>query len=662
MRARIVLILIGLTMLWSLVIARAAYLQLFPNARFKSLQKRQFDTVITLNPRRGDVLDRNGHELAVSTVVYSMFADPKIIEQPRKVAKQLAKILHEPAAQVQEKLMGRSRRFVWVARKIDKAMRDSIAEMKVRGLGFIEESSRVYPNDRLLSQTLGFVGEDGQGLEGLELKYNEEMQATKKKVALQRDARGRPLIVNGQVFNQAPDGSDIQLTIDREMQFVLEQELGQVVKDSEADSAVGIVLDAQTSEILAMSASPSFDPNHAGDFLPDRRRARPITDAFEPGSTMKAFLIAGAMSKGLIEPNTRINTENGKFKIGKRTINEADAHHRFASLTVAEVLKYSSNVGAAKIGLKMGDKNLLETLKLFGFGERTGVDLPGEARGIIQALPWREHLLANVAFGQGIAVTALQVANGYATIANGGYLRQPYLVKAVRDHETGEFTETKPKTLRRVLSDDVVAKMRLMLTAVTSDEGTGKPARVPGFPVAGKTGTAQKVDPNGRGYMKGGFVSSFAGFIPANDPRFVIYIAVDHPRKDHFGGSVAGPVFSQVAKFAVRRAGLAPVMTMAEAAKNNPVEEVKTLGNQVVTAAAGAVGAPVPGSTPLPQPMNGVVPDLAGLTLREVLGRVNGTAMQVKVLGQGFVTHTQPSIGTKLPPNGELTVYLSHDR
>ena len=672
MRARIVLILIALTCLWTLVIGRAAYLQLWPNSRLKSMQKRQFETVVTLNPRRGDVLDRNGHELAVSMTTYSLFADPKIIEQPKAVTKSLAKILKLQPAQISDKLKNRKKRFVWIQRKIDKDSHDKIVEMKVRGLGFIEESERVYPNDRLLSQTLGFVGGDGQGLEGLELKYNSELQAERKKVSVARDARGRPLIVNGQVFTQAPDGADIQLTIDREMQFMLEQELAGVVREHEADAAVGLILDAQTSEILAMGSAPTFDSNRAQEFSPDRRRARAVTDAFEPGSTMKTFLIAGALSQGILEPNSKINTEGGQLKIGKRTINEADAKHRFDSLTVSEILAYSSNVGAAKIGMKMGDKKLDETLRSFGFGERTGIDFPGEARGITQPLPWHEHLLANVAFGHGIAVTALQVANAYAVIANGGFLRQPYLVKAVRDHESGEVVDSKPKTIRRVLSDQVVSKMRVMLAGVTADGGTGVNARVPGFPVAGKTGTAQKVNPNGRGYLKGGYVSSFAGFLPANDPRFVIYVAVDHPRKNYYGGSVAAPAFSRLAQFAVRRAGLAPVLITADNLVPQGTirgdfdgidEDPKRVGAAAsVKKAAAAVAVIPPVAATDPQPMGAIVPDLAGLTLREVMSRVSGTNVTVKVQGQGFVTHTVPTIGSKLNANSELTVFLSHDR
>ena len=680
------------------MIARAAFLQVLPNSRLKALQKRQFETVVTLNPRRGDVLDRNGKELAVSMTSYSLFADPKLIEEPRQVSRMLARELSLPIKQVYEKMRDRKKRFIWVQRRIDGPAHDSILAMKIRGLGFIEESQRIYPNDRLLSQTLGFVGGEGQGLEGIELGYNDSLQAAQKKFSVRRDARGRPLIVNGQVFNQAPDGNDVQLTIDREMQFVLEQELSQAVRVNAADSAVGVVLDAQTSEVLAIGSAPSFDPNHVGDFSVETRRNRAVTDSFEPGSTMKTFVIAGAMSRGLVEPNTKFDCEGGSMRIGKRTIHEATVKETFKILTVSEILAKSSNVGIAKVAFKMGPDAVLQTLKNFGFGEKTGVDLPGEAHGIIQSLPWHEHLLANVAFGQGITATPLQIANAYAAIANGGWLKQPSIVKAIRDHESGDVTDTKTKAPQRVLNEEYIAKMRLMLRAVTSDLGTGSQIKVPGFPVAGKTGTAQKVDPHGRGYMKNGYVSSFAGFLPANDPRFVIYVAVDNPRKGHFGGEVAGPIFVNVAKFAVRHAGLSPVliteqnrvptehlvrdadpaatdrkaiqdadmemaqsMDQAQPARTTliPLRMAVVSGASILPTATAKVNGPASGLSGGVEPIGSIVPDMAGLTLREVLSRVSGSGVNVHIRGQGFVTRTVPAFGARLSQTKDLEVYLS---
>lgn len=681
MRSRIVFILIALTSLWALMIARAAYLQVLPNERLQALQRRQFETVVKLNPRRGDVLDRNGHELAVSMTKYSLYADPKIIEAPRRTAQMLAREIKMAPKAIEEKLRQKKKRFVWIGRLLSKEARDAIDGWHIRGLGFVEESQRVYPNDRLLSQVLGFVGEDGQGLEGLESKYNEQLQGESVKVNMRKDARGRPLIINGQIFNQVPDGSDIQLTIDRELQFMLEQELADAMTVHDADSAVGVILDAQTSEILAMSSAPTFDLNRSGDFSPERRRNRAVTDAFEPGSTLKTFVIAGAMARGLIEPNSKFDCEGGVMRIGKRVIHEAETHEKFGQLTVTEILAHSSNVGATKIGFKLGAEGVRESLKSFGFGERTGVDLPGEAKGIMQALPWHEHLLANISFGHGVTASALQIANAYAVIANGGYLKQPYIVKTVFDHESNEKIEkadAKSRSIRRVLTDDQVAKMRIMLTNVTSDFGNSANARVPGFPVAGKTGTAQKVNPNGRGYIRGGYISSFAGFLPANDPKFVIYVALDHPKKGYYGSAVAAPVFSRIAKFAVRRAGLAPVLinqdNVISQARREPAQEKTRVRPIEDFAPGGAVAAQRPkskdagsalrasavDSLTAVDPIGERVPDLTGLTAREVMARVSGTDIRVRLHGQGYVSRTSPEFGAELAKSKskELNVYL----
>ncbi len=695
MRSRIVVLLAFLALLWSVLIGRAAYLQLIPDVRLQSLQKRQFETIVTLNARRGDVLDRNGHELAVSMTTYSVFADPKLIQEPAKVRRILWRSLAMSPKQIDFVLKTKKKRFVWVQRHIDRNQKDLIEhdlkEQHLRGIGFVEESKRVYPNDKLLAQTLGFVGENEGGLEGLELKYNLELQAGHKKVALKKDARGRPLLIGGQMFEQAPDGADVELTIDRELQFVLEQELAATVAKHEADSAVGVVLDAQTSEILAMASSPTFDPNHASDFSFDRKRNKAVTDSFEPGSTMKSFIIAGALQRHIVEPNTLFDCQGGTMKIGKRTIHEAMATEKFHMLTAAQILAYSSNVGAAKIAFKLGEDNVSQILHDFGFGDRTGIDLPGESRGIVQARPWSDILLANVGFGHGVAVTPLQIANAYAAIANGGTLHKPYIVKAIRDAESQEITDTKPTAIRQVMSAEAAAKMRLMLAGVTSGDGTGLAARVPGFPVAGKTGTAQKVMPGGKGYMKGGYIASFAGFLPANDPKFVIYIAVDHPRKEYYGAAVAAPVFSRIAKFAVRRAGLSPVLitesdvTKAADLATNEVDPVDGSIDASVTrnARAAAIALanvkPKPSLDDAPTPAalaaTGVelatvrapildasssVPNLEGLTLREVISRVTGTGVEVRVHGEGIVSKTIPAPGSAFASSKELNVYLTH--
>lgn len=683
MKSRIVVLLIFVTLLWSMMLSRAAFLQLWPNERLQSLQKRQFETVVTLKSRRGDIVDRKGNELAVSSAAYSLFADPKVMENKPAIAKQIAPLIGVSPKEIMSKIKSKTNRFVWLQRKLEPQVREQIENLKIHGLGFIEETRRIYPNESLLAHVLGFVGSDGKGLEGIEAEANETLEGGHTKVSMQRDAHGRPLIVNGQLFHQLPDGSEVQLTIDRDLQYMLERELAETVRVHEANHAVGVILDAQTSEILAMANTPLFDSNNAANVAPNVRRNRAVTDSFEPGSTLKAFTIASALKDGWLEPNTKIDCQGGRMQIGKRVIREAENNdkHRFGMLTSSEILAYSSNVGAAKIAFRLGPEKLRQTLSEFGFGAKTDVDLPGESRGIMRSLPWGELQFSNIAFGQGITVTPLQIANAYAAVANGGWLKRPYIVKRVRDVASGEVVDTQPKTLGHPLNAEQAMKMKLMLMGVTMKDGTGYVARVAGFPVAGKTGTAQKVDPNGRGYIKGGYISSFAGFLPANDPKFVIYIAVDQPRKGYYGTTVAAPVFARIAKFAVRQYGLNPVLfseedvikkpEIRELASRTKVEqdneklsksssvggtEQVSVANNASVAAATAIAAG--GDHVSSAGVASVVPNLNGLSLREVMLRLQGQGVPLKIHGHGFVSSTRPLPGTTLKDGDELSLYL----
>ncbi len=657
--------------LWTILVFRAAWIQLIPNARLEALKRRQFETTITLGHRRGDILDRNGNELAASATAWSLFADPKLIRDPKKVSRQLAEIFHPSrrtyeqkriAKVIYERIRGGKKRFVWIERQMELRDKLAIQKLKIKGLGFIDEPKRVYPNEKLMANVLGFVGQEGRGLEGLELRLNETLSGARKEVAFQKDARGRPLLMNGQLFTEAPDGASIQLTIDRDLQFFVERELHEAIVEHEASAATAIVLDAQTSEILAMATLPTFNANEGGKAKPEHRRNRAITDMFEPGSTMKTFVMAAAIERKMIEPNTKVFGENGSYKIGKRIIREADTKHNFGWITATEALAYSSNVGSTKIAQIVGEQELRQTYLRFGFGEQSGVDLPGEARGVLLPLPWRDHLLANVSFGHGISATALQVANAYASLANGGWLKRPYILKSIRDPETGTITEGKPKSIRRVLGDEAASKVRLMLSATTIGEGTGTNARVPGFPVAGKTGTAQRVLENGRGYEAGAYISSFAGFLPANEPKFVIFVSLDRPQKNYYGGAVAAPVFSRIARFAVSRAGLSPVLISAknviasDAAfkARNPKAEALAWRAERGLAAEEVQSTHVPfadiANTAIasfndlvkPEDTSGsVVPDVLGLSLREAMESLgsNGISWRsVSPRGQGFVT------------------------
>ena len=655
MKARIITLFIFICFLWTLLIVRAAYLQFLPNDKLTTLQNRQFQTVVTLPARRGNIYDKDGKELAMSAPSYSLYADPKMIGEKKKTADAVGKIINQSTREVFQKIKDDTKRFVWIDRLLDTTSAEKIRNLKIKGLGLVEDWKRVYPNDSLLGSTLGFIGKEGQALEGIELFHDRALRGEKKKVITRRDARGRPLVQDGLLFTENPQGKDLKLTIDSDLQYFVESELAQSVKHHEAAGGWVVVLDAKTSAIRAIASAPGFDPNNPQAYSPAVRRNRAVTDTFEPGSTLKSFVLAQAIDAGVVKPNTKIFCENGHFRIGKRVIREAEADHSHATITVSEVLAYSSNIGTSKVALMMGDDRLKKGLQLFGFGERSGVDLPGEAKGITVRLPWSDHLLANVSFGQGITATPLQLANAYAAIANGGLLNRPYIVESAADVETGEVEVTKPQTIRRVISADTAAKMRLMLVGVTGDKGTGVSARVPGYLVGGKTGTAQKIKTVGKGYMKGGYIGSFGGFIPANDPQFVIFVGIDHPRKNgYYGNIVAGPLFSKIASYAVRKNGINPAVLAEGAEAGNTVQIAKSPdpGEDKIISIVPET------ASDLSKDLSKTAPYLKTLTMREVLNVTSEQKIQVKFVGSGRVESTYPEQGQPLDDDRNMTVIL----
>lgn len=653
-------------LLWGALVVRAGLLQIFPNPRLQALQDRQFQTTISLQNRRGAIVDKFGRDLALSTTAYSVYADPKIIDNKKGAAKRISRVLGGSVNTTFTKIKSNKKRFVWIERFIDKQEADEIKALQIRGVQVVEEFKRVYPNDSLLGNVMGFVGREGQGLEGVELYHNTALAGNSKKVSVRRDARGRPLIVDGMMFAENPDGAEIKLTVDSELQHALERELQHATEFYDADSATGVILDAKTSAILAMSSTPVVNANEASKATPPQRRNKSVTDSFEPGSTMKTFVVAAALKEKLLAPNTKFNTESGSFRIGKRIIREAEsnAKHTWAQLTASEILAYSSNIGTAKIAFQLGSEKLREHFLDFGFGQKTDVDLPGDTRGTLLPLPWGDHLTANISFGHGVTVSAIQMANAYAAIANGGNLNTPYIVQSIRDPETGKTTEFETKTKRRVLSPADAASLRLMLMGVTAPDGTGVKAKVDGFLIGGKTGTAQKVDPNGRGYMKRAYLSSFAGFIPATDPRFVIYVMVDHPKKEaYYGSVVAAPIFSRIASFAVRKAGLAPLilsdrnLTGGERKfSQKPVSAKKAQKNALdkIQRDIASIGVLAPDDSVVEETM----PDLTNMTAREVIRRLSGMNLEIRMRGEGVVSEMSPPAGSAIPKSGKVNVIL----
>ncbi|MCB0419956.1 MAG: cell division protein [Bdellovibrionales bacterium] len=640
MKSRIVLVFSLFLIAWLVLIGRSLYLQVLPNEKLGQLEDRQFSQKISIESHRGSVFDRNGKELAVTVSTYSLFADPKIMESPRKAAKQLAHELRLSYAKLYKLVKPSDKRFVWIQRHLSFEQKEKIQAWGYRGLAFVEESKRIYPNEGLLKTSLGVVGRNGKGLEGIELLYDKYLKGSKKEVRVQRDARGRPLVVDARHFIDQPDGKDIYLTIDGEIQYFLESELRRVVDEYSAAGAMGVVLDAQTSEILSI-ANVEGGIGEDATRVQASNRNKTVTDFFEPGSTIKPFIAAGAIREGLALPNTEYDCGGGKLKIGRRVIREADASHGFDKLTLAEIIAHSSNVGITKVSFQLGQKRVRSTLRDFGFGESSGVDLPGEVEGILHSLPWKAHQLSNISFGHAMTSTALQIANAYAAIANGGLLRRPFIVKSVTEENwvNPVLRNYKP---RRVLTEEQSKMMKLILSGVTSRGGTGYSARVNGYPVAGKTGTAQKVKTDGRGYKKGAYLSSFAGFIPVNEPRYVIYVMVDEPQGEYYGATVAAPLFSSIAQFAMRKSDLAPVLISKEnvVKKLSEVSPKKRFGEGVNHSAKGHL------------------PNVLGMSLREAMHILMPFEKKIKIAGKGRVVRSWPDPGDSVEKVKQIRLKL----
>lgn len=552
MKARIIIIFLFFSIVWLLVLSRAFYIQVWPNEKLARLQERKYQTRIKLNSQRGSFLDKDRREIAMSQISYSIYADPKLIKAPKATARHLSKILGVSFESIYVKIKDKNRRFVWLQRFIDDHKFTRVKEAELAGISSVQEWKRVYPFENLYKGIVGIVGQEGNGLEGLELKYDKAISGDSEKINVKRDARGRPLNIDGMIVTENQMGNDLVMTIDTDLQFYFETQLKETMHSFEGEGAIGIVLDAATSEIRSMV---SLTNNNRQDLV---LKQKAITDVFEPGSTLKPFVMALGLEENLIQANSKIFCENGKMKVADRWIKESDQHHQFGYLSPSEILAFSSNIGVAKVGFQLGTDKLREGLARFGFGQKTHVDFPGESKGVLHESPWNSHLLANISFGQGISVNALQLTNSFAALINGGLLNKPTLLKGRRNTETLEYIEVEKSEPMRVISKKTSDLLKVMLSSVTHEGGTGINARVPGFLIGGKTGTAQKASRKVRGYEPNAYLSSFIGFIPVHEPKYVIYVMVDTPKKSFYGSQVAAPVFAKVASFLARKDGMVP--------------------------------------------------------------------------------------------------------
>ncbi len=528
---------------FGVVLFRLATLQVLQAAELTVKADRQHQKTVSLEGVRGTIVDRHGKMLAMNLEVPSVFGVPTALDSPAKTARSLSPVLHVRADELERKLR-QDRGFVWLARKLDPEQGRRLERMPMEGIGIVLEGRRFYPKGPLLSHVLGFAGMDGEGLEGIERRYESHLHGEKRVTVLQRDALGRTVFPKKMSNEQSPaPGHQLVLTIDEVIQYIVEKELEEAVARAEAKSGTMIVLDPSTGALLASAVSPRFDPNAVSALRPDRWRNRALTDAYEPGSTMKAVLAAAAIEERVMKPDTLVFGEQGRMAIGNTMIHD---HEKLGWLSFAQVIQKSSNVGAAKAGIALGEQRFYRYLQSFGFGERTEIDLPGEAAGLLKhPREWGGRTLASISMGQEIGVTPMQMVSAVAAIANGGVLMRPYVVSEIRDAQGQTLKEVQPHVKRRVISPETARTVTTILEGVVTD-GTGGKAAIAGFRVAGKTGTAQKIDSRTGRYSASQFVSSFVGYVPANNPRLAMIVVIDEPQGESWGGTVAAPVFNRV--------------------------------------------------------------------------------------------------------------------
>ncbi|MBS3974880.1 MAG: penicillin-binding protein 2 [Actinobacteria bacterium] len=543
---RFIFLWVAVTLALLAISARLVELHVIEAPAFAKLAEEQRTRDLELLPRRGTIFDREGEPLAISVEARSIYASPRFVKDPAATAKSLSTILGGNAAEYEEKLR-RDAGFVYIARKVDIERANALKELDLAGIGFLDDSRRVYPFGELAAQVLGFVGVDNIGLTGIEKQYDDVLAGTPGRIIAERDPSGRP-IPGGVSHTELPvDGEDIQLTIDKDIQHKAQMVLAETVKSSGAIGGNVIVMDANDGSIYAMASYPGFDPNNFRSADQSAVRNRALTDVYEPGSTLKALTVAAAIDRGLFTPESVFDLP-ATIQIGGRTIGEA-RRREFARMDLTEILAFSSNVGSVKLGMAMGPETLYDYFDRFGLNEAPGIDFPGQSRGVLIPVDqWSPSTLGTLTYGQGISLTPMQLARAMCAIANGGTLPAPHLLSSADGAQT---------TGPRAISESTSATMREMLvSAVTS--GTGSAAAMPGYSVAGKTGTALKIKEDGSGYAKGKYIASFAGFLPAGDPQVVILVNIDEPGGNAFGGVVAAPAFRRIAEFVVSHIGISP--------------------------------------------------------------------------------------------------------
>jgi len=670
------LILAGVAFLWmTAVFGRLTYLQLIHHSEYMSRAMRQQRRTIEIDPKRGTIYDRNMRPLAMSVPVQSAFAIPSEIKDTAMAARLLSGVLRVPPDSLREKLESGST-FVWIKRKMAQEEEEAVRSLNLKGIYFQEENKRYYPKLDMAAHVLGFVDVDEHGLGGIEHEYDNLIRGKGEKIVVMADARQQKF--DGSEARQDP-GESVVLTLDEKIQYIAERELAAVIQKVHAPAGSVIVQDPNTGAILALANWPKFNPNSATSVPTEARMDRAISAIYEPGSTFKLVTLAAAFDQNLIRPEEVFNCENGSIVVAGHRIHD---HKKYGELTVAEILANSSDVGAIKIALKLGPPRFNEYIHLFGFGSPTGVDLPGESRGLVQHLEhWGSFSIGSISMGQEVGVTPLQMINAVSSVANGGLLYKPRVVEEMRrgDRVLPLEGPSAPAEARRVIRPETAATMRRLMEGVILN-GTGKSARLAGWTAGGKTGTAQKIDPaNGR-YSRTKVIASFIGFAPINNPAVTILVSVDSPEGwPHDGATVAAPVFKRIAEQVLpyldvpRDVPLNPRLVQTAYRQNRESDAVAMEDDTPMDFSAPAEmteqAAKAPDAAPIqPQPQapnvtvtmdeggDIAVPDFKGKTMREVADTCMRLGLNPVLVGSSLALQQVPAAGSKVRRGARIRV------
>ncbi len=642
-KKRLAIVIVGLISWFFIILLRLIDLQIIRSEEYVRKAKRQQFWKLELNPKRGNIYDRTGRALAISIDAKSLYIIPKEVKDPERTAIILSKYLNIAPEEILRK-MNQNESFIWLKRKMDIETADVIDSLKLSGVGFLKESSRYYPAKKLASHIIGFVGTDHIGLEGAELYYDKYLKGNPLKIIILRDASNHQVMINKISSGEENKGSDLYLKIHYDLQYAAEEELEAWVKKFEAKKGTVIVMDVHTGEIYALANYPNYDPNRFYEYPEEYRSSVATQFTFEPGSIFKVIIAAAALEEKKIKPEDIFDCQQGKIILAGYTIRD---HESFGMLNFEEIIEKSSNVGMIKVGLTLGPQIVYKYIKKFGIGEKTGVDLNGEAKGYIRPIKdWSAISIGALSIGQEVFTTPIRMLLVVSAIANGGYLLKPHVGdKLINSENIIKFLNTSKREKERILNDEIVNILRGFLRGVVL-HGTGKLAEVKGYGASGKTGTAQKIGPS-HTYMDGGVVASFMGYLPAAKPKVAIIVVIDEPKKSFWGSQVAAPLFSRIGRKAMQYLRI-PYTDTIYAFKSIAEDDNRFSFQEIKF-------------TPADTGKKDYLPNLIGLTASEAIEILTKLKLPFRIIGTGNVIDQKPEPGFPLSLTKGVIIYLDKE-